>query len=221
MAHPARSLAVQPPQFSTAQSRNGSVYQRPRTDGREECVYILTLKTSAEVAGKMGGLREKWFPQGRNKVPAHITLFHALPSSRYDEVTSHLEGIASRTRCFRIASGKVLKRRNGVAVNMGQGEGQVRGVYMEAKEVWNGFLSDQDRGFQAHWTVQNKEEDGRRVDEAFEDVKDLEVDGVAEGLVLWKYERDGRWTFAREFCFQGADVARKDSWVVDDTGPKT
>ncbi|KAF2434464.1 hypothetical protein EJ08DRAFT_569249, partial [Tothia fuscella] len=164
-----------------------STYQRPRTNSEEKYVYILTLKTTDKIASKMTHLRQKWFPQARNKLPAHITIFHALPGSQYDRITHFLTTSSQRTKPFPVSTGKVLKRRNGVAINMGEGEREIKSVFAEAKAEFGEFLSEQDKGFKAHWTIQNKEEDGERVDEAYRDVVDSgEARGAAVGLVLWR-----------------------------------
>jgi 2'-5' RNA ligase len=198
-----------------ARELSTKAYQRPSTEGVEEDVYVLTLKTSAELNEKMQALRGKWFPQHRNKVPAHITLFHALPRSRIIQVSESLETLSARTRCFDITTGHVLKRRNGVAVGLGQGEEDVKKVFGLVKDQFLECLSQQDRSFKAHWTVMNKEDDSRRVEDAFRDVEGTGVvKGVARGLVLWRYEKNGTWSFEREFGFLDGEVRAIDE-VVD------
>lgn len=76
----------------------------------------------------------------------------------------------------------------------------------------DGALSPQDRrmGWRPHYTVLNKEGDAARVDACLEALVGEEpaggasgevAEGWADGFVLWRYERDGRWTWAREFGF--------------------
>jgi 2'-5' RNA ligase len=197
-------------EFSTRASR------RPSTEVVEENVYVLTLKTSKEMSEQMQRLRRKWFPEGRNKVPAHITLFHALPGSRIIQVSKYLETLSRQTSCFVINSGDVLKRRNGVAIGLGQGEEEIKKVFGEVRDQFLECLSMQDRSLKAHWTVMNKEEDGKRVDEAYQDVESAGVvKGIASGLILWRYEKNGTWSFEREFEFlTGEDQRGKDD-VLD------
>jgi hypothetical protein len=71
------------------------------------------------------------------------------------------------------------------------------------------WLSEQDKLCKAHWTIQNKEEDARRVDDAFEDTAYNGVSyGWATGLVLWRYGDDGRWQQEKEYDFAGAERQR-------------
>jgi len=80
-------------------------------------------------------------------------------------------------------------------------------VYDDLREGWAelGWLSEQDRGgFRAHYTVQNKEGDEAKVISTLANVgewcKTEGSKGIAEGLVLWRYDR-GFWKDAIEFRF--------------------
>lgn len=65
-------------------------------------------------------------------------------------------------------------------------------------------LTEQDeRKLSPHVTVQNKVSEEvckRTLDEVTSGWEDRP--GTAEGLVLWRYEKGGTWTFLREFGFQ-------------------
>jgi 2'-5' RNA ligase len=165
----------------------------------------------------MQSLRGKWFPEQRNKVPAHITLFHALPGSRIVQISQSLETITRRTRRFGVATGFIQKSRNGVFVNVGQGEERVKRIFEEVKDQFLECLSRQDMRLRAHWTVMNKEGDSKRVDDAYRDVeKSGTAEGIAKGLVLWRYEKNGTWSYERDFEFlQEKDERREGDSVVD------
>lgn len=194
------------------QTFGSSQYERPRTEGVEDNVYVLTLKTSHEISDAMQELRRKWFPQHRNKVPAHITLFHALPGSKLGAISDWLEGLSRRIKCFEVSTGRVFKMRRGVAINVGAGEKEIKRVFLSLRSNWCDWLSDQDKSMKAHWTVQNKEEDSERVEDAFKDVQlSPGIRGQALGLVLWRYETDGTWLYEKEFGFQGANEGEKGS----------
>ena len=47
---------------------------------------ILTLMLDAGTQAWLEALRRAHFPPGRNLVPAHVTLFHALPGAEGDAV---------------------------------------------------------------------------------------------------------------------------------------
>ena len=46
---------------------------------------ILTAQMEAEAALYFDRLRKAYFPAARNFIPAHLTLFHALPGARLEE----------------------------------------------------------------------------------------------------------------------------------------
>lgn len=68
-----------------------------------------------------------------------------------------------------------------------------------------GELTEQDqRPLRPHVTVQNKvgEKEARRTMEVLSGEWE-EKAGKAVGLVMWRYEVGGRWTFLREWEFEG------------------
>lgn len=68
-------------------------------------------------------------------------------------------------------------------------------------------LTEQDQSrLRAHVTAQNKvgeEEAGKTLKE----VKKLWIERAAraEGIVVWRYESSGEWTFLKEFDFKGLE----------------
>ncbi|KAI9714434.1 MAG: hypothetical protein M1820_000395 [Bogoriella megaspora] len=94
-----------------------------------------------------------------------------------------------------------------------EGEGPFGDGSMEKGEHWEGregkleWMTEQDRskGWSAHFTIMNKETDPERVERCYEGLREgfEGAEGRVEGLVLWRYEVDGRWTLEREFEFGG------------------
>jgi len=169
----------------------------------EEPVYVLTLRTSDEIAQQMQWLRQRWFPADRLKVPAHVTLFHALPGSRLPQVEEQIMELTQQTPQFEISSGRVQRMRKGVLVNLRDGDAEVRYLFDTLRDNFYEWLIEQDKSCKAHWTIQNKEEDQDRVDEAYWDTyRTGSCLGWATGLVLWNYN-DGHWVKEKEFEFQG------------------
>jgi 2'-5' RNA ligase len=179
------------------------------TSEEEKNVFVLTLRLTPSLHNPLNSLRTRFFPSERLKVPAHLTLFHALPESKLDEVVlPTLAEVARKTAPFKVTTGGVfLLGRNGVAVSPGEGTEEGAAVHAQLREKWSSFLSKQDsKGFKAHWTVQNKVEDEEKVQAAFREVrewaKEKGAEGEANGLVLWRYDR-GRWLFEKEYVFEG------------------
>jgi 2'-5' RNA ligase len=180
---------------------------KPKTGGKEESVYVLTLKLSDEIAGAMNEMREQWFPKHLNRTPAHLTLFHALPHSQLETIESYLGTAASYMKPFRIVTGSPFRMRRGVGIGIRSGVQEAKVLHDGLRNEWIDFLSDQDSGgWRPHWTVMNKENDAERVKEAFEtldeSLKRDEIRGVSVGMDLWKYNK-GDWDFFKEYKFVG------------------
>ncbi|GAA6038946.1 hypothetical protein JCM8097_000587 [Rhodosporidiobolus ruineniae] len=181
---------------------------RPVTQQEEEHVYVLTLALSPSLHDPLNALRTRYFPSHRLKVPAHLTLFHALPHSRLADVVEDVKAVARRTRPFEVKTAEAfLLGKQGVAVAPGTGKNEGAKVHAELRERWKDFLSKQDsKNFHAHWTVQNKVDDEEEVKATFEEVKrwakEEGATGTADGLELWRYEY-GRWLPEAEFKFGG------------------
>lgn len=200
-----------PPQWRRPHPSQAKVHRhRPQTQSDEEHVYVLTLRLSPALHDTLNDLRTRYFPPERLKVPAHLTLFHALPHSELPSVVDTLESVAARTRPFKVATGEAFKLgKAGVAIAPGEGTSEGAHVHAELRERWSRWLSKQDaKAFKAHWTVQNKVEDEEKVEQTFGEVqrwtKEVGARGEADGLVLWRYNY-GRWEFERDFAF-GAEA---------------
>src|SRR3546814_18356714 len=72
---------------------------------------IVTALMGAADFGWAEGLRRAHFPPGRNRVPAHVTLFHHLPPSALDEVARRFKALcAGPPPAARLAEGLLLGR---------------------------------------------------------------------------------------------------------------
>ncbi|GAA5881205.1 hypothetical protein JCM1840_001284 [Sporobolomyces johnsonii] len=197
------------PQWHPPRDPKAKVHRyRPTTTSAEAHVYVLTLRLSPSLDDPLNALRSRYFPRHLLKVPAHLTLFHALPHSQLDAVTAALDAVAADTAPFRVTSGAAFRMGSqGIAVAPGEGTREGAKVHGALRSAWEGFLSKQDaKEFRAHWTVMNKVDDGDKVEQAFREVREWAeregAEGEADGLVLWRYEH-GKWVFEREFVFAG------------------
>lgn len=167
---------------------------------------MLTLRLSDSLHDTLNALRTKYFPPERLKVPAHLTLFHALPHSEMEAIVGTAKETAEQTPPFEVTTGQAFKLgKAGIAISPAQGTEQGAAVHAALRERWSEFLSKQDsKGFKAHWTVMNKVDDEEKVDAAFREVQDWTrsrgASGEANGMVLWRYNH-GRWDFMRDFAF--------------------
>lgn len=166
----------------------------------ETTPLILTLKFDPKTFDYFDQLRQQHFPPERNFIPAHITLFHALPSERKDRIQITLQELCSCTPIFPLVFSKLRFLGRGVAVEVSCPE--LIHLRQQLVKQWNGWLSRQDQqGYRPHITIQNK----TTADQARQLYDQLAnewhpVSGYAEGLLLWYY-RGGPWELADEFYF--------------------
>lgn len=153
----------------------------------------------------------------RGNLPAHLTMFHALPRSEMQHITASLDEVCGTQQGpLRLATGAAFRMRRGVGIGVADngddaGAKAARRLHAELQRRWWGFLSAQDRRrpWRPHWTVQNKAADEAAVDAAMDEVWAgfRGAEGLATGCALWRYEKGGRWVFERGFDFEGSKWA--------------
>ena len=115
---------------------------------------IVTAELGQDDFAWLEGLRRAHYPADRNRVPAHLTMFHSLPPSAEREVRARLSELANgpppKARieglmdlgggvAFRVVSDDLDRIRDGLA------------------EMLRGLLGAQDAGgWRPHVTIQNK-----------------------------------------------------------------
>lgn len=192
---------------------------KPNTTSPEQAVYVLTLTTTPSLTDPLTALRRSHFPRHLDRLPAHLTLFHALPGSELQPMTAALAELCAAQAPVRLATGSVFRMRRGVGINVADGGGGTQGgggalsskaaarrLHGELQRRWWDFLSEQDRRpWRPHWTVQNKAADEAAVDAAMDGVRTgfRGAEGLATGCALWRYEKGGNWAFERDFHFDG------------------
>jgi 2'-5' RNA ligase len=151
---------------------------------------IVTLSLEASAQERFEGLRRRWFPADRNFVPAHATLFHALPGDAALEAEAALRAEGSAAFMVDVTGLKKLGR--GVAFTLSSPALSARRAAIARR--FEGRLGRQDSApFRPHITVQNKvsPQDAAslhtRLSAGF-----VPERVQAAGLHLWRYE-DGPW----------------------------
>jgi mannose-1-phosphate guanylyltransferase len=179
----------------------------PKTGGKEEHVYVLTMKLEDSLSVPMNTLRQQYFPKRLNRTPAHLTLFHALPHSHRETLEHSLLQVSAETEPFHVTTGGPFRMRKGIGVNVDAGYQDMKHVHSQLRSQWMPFLSEQDQGgFRPHWTVMNKVNEDAEVEHALDAVRrelsQSTKEGRAVGLELWRYDR-GNWVWADEYTFGG------------------
>jgi 2'-5' RNA ligase len=146
-------------------------------------------------------LRRTHFPAHRNQVPAHLTLFHALPGEQEQRVLDTLEAACQALPPLPLDVRGPWSLGRGVAYRIQSPElDRLRGNLASAFAPW---LTRQDQAsFRPHITVQNKvePEEARRLLEALQmEFEPFHI--FAEGLLLWRY-LGGPWALVRRFDFR-------------------
>lgn len=180
---------------------------KPKTEAEEDLVYVLTFKLTDSLAKPMNLMREQYFPPRLNRTPAHLTLFHALPNSQFAAIDRGLSQLSTGTKPFFVSSGKPFRMRLGVGINVGKGYNRMMQIQEDLRSQWMPYLSEQDQGrWRPHWTVMNKVNEEKKVDEAFRAVEKEMLqnnrEGQVIGLDLWRYDK-GNWIFTTEYNFKG------------------
>lgn len=169
----------------------------------EAAPLILTLALDPAAQARFEALRAQHFPPGRNQVPAHVTLFHALPGAERPAVEAELAQNCARTAPFAVQVAGLRSLGRGVAYVLESAD--LARVRAELARAWAPWLSAQDRqGYCPHLTVQNKADpaSARALLAALQaGFSPFEVE--AAGLLLWHY-RGGPWEAAGRFAFGGA-----------------
>jgi 2'-5' RNA ligase len=161
---------------------------------------ILTARMEPEAFERFDAQRREFFPTERNFIPAHVTLFHSLPGTELEAVTTQLGAVATRTAPMiaKVTGLRFLGR--GVAYQLSIPKLEV--LRSELASGWRDVLTNQDRsGFKPHVTVQNKVVPL----EARETLAVLEArfkpwSFAVTGLELWRY-LGGPWERLETFEF--------------------
>lgn len=115
---------------------------------------IVTAELAETDFAWLDRLRRAHFPPDRNQLPAHLTMFHALPPSAEGEVRRSLSRLAPETPPRASIEG-LMDLGGGVAFRVVSEE--LNAMRRELAANFHGLLSAQDSGgWRPHITIQNK-----------------------------------------------------------------
>jgi len=163
---------------------------------------ILTLALDEGSSAFLAALRRAHYPPGRSVVPAHVTLFHALPGAEITAITDRLAAECAAAAPSGVMLGPSRSLGHGVALTVSAPA--IAALRDRLAEAWRDWLTPQDaQSWRPHATIQN------RVAAAVAHALHAELAstlppraGTAEGLLLWHY-RGGPWEPAGSFPFRG------------------
>jgi 2'-5' RNA ligase len=151
--------------------------------------------------GWLQELRRAHYPPERNRVPAHLTLFHHLPPAAEAELSRRLaKAVAAPPPRAEIAG--VIDLGEGTALRIAsEALEEIRAGLADALQ---GLLTPQDQApWRPHVTIQNKVEprDARRLQQQLRGRFERRPLAL-KGLATWRY-LDGPWEPIRTFPFRG------------------
>jgi hypothetical protein len=115
---------------------------------------IVTAEIGPSDLAWLDRLRRMHYPPERNQLPAHLTIFHALPPSAEAEVRSMLARMASGVRPRAWVEG-LIDLGGGVAYRVVSSD--LDRIRNEIADHFHGLLGAQDAGgWRPHVTIQNK-----------------------------------------------------------------
>ncbi|AFL86712.1 hypothetical protein Terro_0363 [Terriglobus roseus DSM 18391] len=168
---------------------------------------VLTLALDDEAQHRFESLRQRHFPPARNRIPAHLTLFHTLPET--DETVARLVEISASQHVFSLEMKAPQLIGRGVAFFFVSAPAMA--LHRRVSAAFAEHLSAQDRqGFRPHVVVQNKvtgEVAKATLALLLAEFAPFPVSAV--GLDLWRY-LDGPWEHMQRFSFfsEGAERSK-------------
>lgn len=115
---------------------------------------IVTAEIDPKDFGWLEGLRRAHYPPERNQVPAHLTMFHALPPSAETELRSRL-AVLAKAKAPSAAIEGLMDLGGGVAFRVVSPD--LDRIRRELSQDLHGLLGAQDSGgWRPHFTIQNK-----------------------------------------------------------------
>jgi 2'-5' RNA ligase len=162
---------------------------------------LVTADLPPDIFAWADGLRRAHFPPERNRLKAHVTLFHALPPSVHDELSRLLADLAASSAPPEARISGLMKLGKGTALAIeSPGMAALHSIIQDRME---GLMTPQDRQpLRLHITIQNK------VTPQEACALQAELGPVLEhrqfrfrGFELFAYE-DGLWREVRRYPFR-------------------
>lgn len=163
---------------------------------------LITAELPGDILSWADALRRKHYPPERNRLRAHVTLFHALPPSAEDEVRRLLGALAKNSPPEARITG-LMKLARGTALEVASA-GMVD-LHDQISERLHGLLGPQDAlRLRLHITIQNKVQPREAKALQAEMARTLEPCTFRfRGFGLYAWE-EGLWRPVADYPFRGA-----------------
>ena len=161
---------------------------------------IVTAELAAPDLAWLDCLRQHHYPAERNRLPAHLTIFHALPPSLEGEARHRL-ALAAKAPAPRATVAGLMDLGGGVAFRIISED--LDAIRDDLSDAFHGMLGAQDSGgWRPHVTIQNKvsNREARQLMEALDAGFSQRPLGV-RGLGLHRY-LGGPWETLQTWSFR-------------------
>jgi 2'-5' RNA ligase len=162
---------------------------------------IITAALNETAFAFFDGLRRAHFPAHRNHIPAHLTLFHALPGRHEPTIMAVLRSQCQKRGPIPMLVARPWSLGQGVAYRISSPG--LEDLRKDAVGTFAPWLTAQDRArFRPHITIQNKAKpaDARRLLERLDAAHEpFEIEAV--GLLAWRY-LGGPWEAVAQLHFE-------------------
>jgi hypothetical protein len=133
----------------------GSNGANDRIHGVEDQPVIVTAAINADDLRPYETLRQQYFPRERNFIPAHLTMFHALPGAFAPQVTASLDRASGTCNAIVLDVVGVKLLSAGVAFVLESDD--LRQMRERLRQQFQPWLTRQDaQRWKPHITIQNK-----------------------------------------------------------------
>ena len=162
---------------------------------------IVTAELPQALQSRADQLRRAHYPPERNQLPAHVTLFHALPPSAEDELRQVLAAEARAAPIPARLEG-LMNLCQGTALAISSPE--MLALWERVADRFHGMLTVQDeRSPRLHVTIQNKvsPSEAKRLRQSLA-ASVVPASFAFAGLALHRY-RGGPWELVQRWTFRG------------------
>ena len=180
------------------------LFSASNTDQRP---IILTAMMDEAAQVFFDDQRSRYFPQARNWLKAHITLFHVVPGKCLEPVQKQLQDAANSQCAIHAVASGIRKLGSGTAYDITCQD--LCDFRNQLSKEWADWLTPQDRQkFKPHVTVQNKvsaSEAHALADTLKASFKPFEFS--ITGIAVWRYD-GGPWEPVSTHYFSNRSVQR-------------
>ena len=166
--------------------------------------FVLAAKMDPVSQRHFNDLRQRHFPPERNYLDAHVTLFHALPTTESEKIRAEISVLANANRVIDGRTSGLRSLGRGVAFVIDCVE--LVAIRARLMRSWQSFLTAQDRQtWKPHITVQNKVSPPVAQALLHELQSNFQPQAIRfSGLDLWRYE-GGPWSLEQAYSFHIAN----------------